>query len=147
MMPDAAQAYSKAKRLKTIPESVPRLTVRHSAKRGKPKQFTRFGRVKKVALTHKAKAIAKKHGNLKRGSSSAKYTAGTQKFDGKWGNVKDQMRRSNTLGKNNSQAHRKAFAALYLQESPGLENLGKAFRHYFEHWAKDDGLDPKTYWK
>ena len=146
MMPDSAGAYTKAKRLKKVPEEVPRLPVRHSAKKGQPKQFSRFAKVDKTALSPKAKAVARKHGNLQRGSSSAKYTAGTQKVDGKWGNTKDQMRRGNTLGRNTSKAHQKAFAALFLLESPGLENLGKASKQYFDHWAKPHGLDPKTYW-
>ena len=140
---DGAQAFAKAKRKGKIAAEVPLQTVRHSNKKGQPKQFTKFQKYKVSELSQKLKAVAKRQKRLKRGSGSLRSTAGTQGVEGGvWSALKAELRKQNCLGRGTvSNSTVNGLAATFVLLTPGLEALGKAMKLHF-----DEFKDEKESW-
>ena len=61
--------------------------------------------------------------------------------------MKDQLRRGNLVRGSSKKATQKAFTAMFILDAPGLATIGRAFRDYFDFWAKESGCDPRKYFK
>ena len=141
LMVDGAMAYKKVAKERITPQAAPRLDVRHS--RPKP-QLTRFHKFPFRDMSNRLKQVMKQQGRHKPNSSSIRFQCGTQAVDGRWGNLKDNLRSQKAFGKGKEgEATLRSLASTFNLVTPGLEAYAKAFRKYSEYWIPQ--AEPKGF--